>query len=164
MEFIGVNEFNLNINDIIVNSSVDISSSLIPVEESPTNLGDTEQAQLVSENVLPLADEDDADDDSSNYEPTYSEEERMEDEQMDEMGEDASEDNILIGDAQIATNDGNVINHIREVPGKRKCSKRGKAKRELWTQIKNKIKRLKRVKNTAEEGKMFLMFRNQNEL
>lgn len=129
MEFIGVNEFNLNINDIIVNSSVDTCSSLIPVKESPTNLGDTEQAQLVSENVLPLADEDGADDDSSNYEPTYSEEERMEDKLMDEMGEDAPEDNILIRDAQIATNDGNVINHIREVPGKRKRSKRGKAKR-----------------------------------
>lgn len=118
-----------------------ISSGSIPVEESPKNLGNNKPAQLVSENVLPLADEDDADDDSSNYEPTYSEEERMEDELMDEMGKDAPEDKILIEDALIATND--VINHIREVLGKRKRSKLGKAKRESWTRIKIKIKRLK---------------------
>lgn len=74
------------------------------------------------------------------------------------MGEDAPEDNISIGDALIATNDGNVINHIREVPGKRKRSKRGKAKRESWTQIKNKIKRLKGEeycgRRKTEEGKI----------
>lgn len=42
----------------------------------------------------------------------------MEDELMNEISEDAPEDNILIEDALIATNDGNVINHIREVPAK----------------------------------------------
>lgn len=79
---------------------------------------------------MPLADEDDADDDNSNYETTYSKEERMEDELM---GEDAPEDNILIEDALIATNDGNDINHVREVLGKRKRSKRGKVKCESRT-------------------------------
>lgn len=47
----------LNINDIIVNSSVDISSGSIPVEESPKNLGNNKQAQFVSEHVLLPADD-----------------------------------------------------------------------------------------------------------